>query len=227
MQRNANFIINLSPKKLAIYLLIVPMLFFIVQIIVSIGFKSYFEKFTLFSSVSGAIYLVAILSIVFLWIFWLRSVVLHTTASQLGSKLKWFQIAFAAFVFFIIFNLAATIIDFLTTYLQWTDTYGFLFNAPREFVNAFGILIAYPIICHYAARATIATRNGEPATFVKAIPFTLVLIFGTVLGIPFLHQYFNDATPKKSQLIPIYVIAIGLCMLLFIIGFIAAITGKV
>ncbi len=227
MYRNANFIINLSPKKLAIYLLIVPVLLFIVQIIVSIGFKSYFEKSTLFSSVSGALYLAAILLIVFLWIFWLRSVVLQTSESQLGLKLKWFQIAFAIFIFFILFNVFEAIVESLTANLKLSDSYDYLFNAPREFVNSIGILIAYPIICHYAARATFATRNGKPATFIKAIPYTLILVFGTVLAIPFLHQYFNDATQKKSQLIPIYVIAIGLCMLLFIIGFIAAITGKV
>ncbi|WP_025741517.1 hypothetical protein [Aquimarina pacifica] len=117
----------------------------------------------------------------------------------------------------------------LETYFDnssWRE-YRSLINASREFINFGGIMIAYPIICHYAARSAIVKRSKETATFTNAIPFTLLLIFGTVLGVPFIHKYFSPKSSTNSEVVMIYAIGLCLFILILVTGFIAAITGVI
>jgi hypothetical protein len=77
-------------------------------------------------------------------------------------------------------------------------------------------MIAYPLVCHYAARAAYIERNVHPFTFVNSLAFTLMHLFGIVVAAPFLHKYFSPKTSKNSEIIIIYAIALG---------FMAAIAG--
>ncbi|WP_344925049.1 hypothetical protein [Aquimarina addita] len=102
-----------------------------------------------------------------------------------------------------------------------------IFYPLNEFIAFGGLLIAYPTICHYIARAAIVKRNNQPSSFLNALPFTLVLFFGAVLAIPFLHTYFSTKSSTIAQILVIYAIAFSVFILLFIVGLVASIAGLV
>lgn len=230
MQKISNYIFSLSPKKLAVYLVLGPLLLFLSHTVTSIVFRNISETSatheTIVSIILGILFLF-LAAIILIWLFWLRSTVFSVDEKQLGLPRKWFRIAYAVLCFFILFNIGASVIEYLTETQSWIDEYLYLIYSSREFINFAGIMIAYPLVCHYAARAATSKRSGQPATFLKALPFTLLLLFGTTVGVPFLHNYFSTKTSSSSEIIIIYAIALGLCVILFIVGFIAAITGLV
>ena len=63
-----------------------------------------------------------------------------------------------------------------------------LIYSSREFINFAGIMIAYPLVFHYAARAPYIERNVHPVTFVNSLAFTLMHLFGTVVAAPFVDK---------------------------------------
>lgn len=228
MRKITKYIFNLPPKKLAIYLVLGPLLLFLVHTITTIAFRSIsaHANEVAVNSILG-ILILFLGAFLLLWLFWLRITVYAVEEAPLGLARKWFKIAYAFLWFFILYNSVASVIESLAESGNWNDEYMYLIYASREFINFGGILIAYPIVCHYAARATMIKRSGKSATFVGAIPFTLLLIFGTVVGIPFMHKYFSTKTSENSKIIIVYGIAFGLFMLISVIGFLAAITGMV
>ncbi len=230
MQRIFDFIFNISPKKLAIYLVLGPLLLFLVHTVITIVFRNISETSapheTIVNIFLGALFIL-LTTIILLWLFWLRSTVYSVDNVQLGIARKWFRIAFAMICVFILFNVVASIIENLSATHVWLDDYMYMIYSSRELINFAGIMIAYPVVCHYAARATYVKVNVQPATFISALAFTIMLLFGTVMAIPFLHKYFSTKTSKNSEIIIIYAIAFGLVIILFIIGFMAAIAGLV
>ena len=224
MKSISSYIFNLSPKKLAIYLVLGPLVLFFVHTIITIAFR------TISGTSAGSETTVQILlgmlflflaTIVLLWLFWLRSTVFTAEESELGLPKKWFNLAFVVFIVYLLYNCCHFLID----YVQ--EDYRHIFYALNEFIAFGGLLIAYPVICHYAARAIVVKKDGKPATFISALPYSLLLIFGTVIGIPFLHKYFSSKTSTNNQIIIIYAIAFGLFAVIFVIGFLAAITGLI
>ena len=226
MGLNSDHIFNLSPKKLAVYLVIAPLLLLLAHTLITITFQTIsranLENETTVYVLFGILYLV-LSAIIFLWLFWLQLTVNVVEENQLNLPRKWFKVAYAFLCFFVIFNVIIAILEFG---LLPNNNIG-LFNVAREFVNFGGIIIAYPIVCHYAARAATSNRIGKPATFVNSIPFTLFLIFGVILGIPFLHKHFTKNPSTNSEIMMVYAIAAGLFISILILGFIAAITGLV
>lgn len=207
-----------------------PLLLFLVHTVITIIFRNISETSTthetIVSIILGILFLF-LAAIVLIWLFWLLGTVFSVDEKQLGLPRKWFRIAYTVLCFFILFNIGASIIEYLSEIQNWIDEYMYLIYSSREFINFAGIMIAYPLVCHYAARATTSKRSGKPATFLSSLPFTLLLLFGTVAGVPFLHKHFSTKTSTNSQIIVVYAIAFGLCIILFIVGFIAAITGLV
>ncbi len=230
MQKIYNYVFQISPKKLAVYLVLGPLLLFLAHTITTITFRVISDSSppnqSFINIVSGTFFLLLGM-LVLLWLFWLRSTVFSIAEAQLGLARKWFQIAYLILCFFVLFNLSAYLIEYLAEIGKWNGNNLHLIYAARELINFSGIIIAYPIVCLYAASAATLKRNTQQATFVHAIPFTLLLIFGTVLGIPFLHKYFSTKTSTNSEIVIIYSIAFGFCIILFIVGFIAAVTGLI
>lgn len=228
MQKVTDYIFNISPKKLALYLVLGPLVLFLAHTITTITFRTISstssENGTVLSAVLGVLSLFLFI-FVLIWLFWIRSTVYSVEEAQLGLGRKWFQIAYVFLCFFVIFNTVASVIESLLE--KGGNEYVYLIYASREFINFGGIMIAYPIVCHYVARATMAKRNSASSSFINAIPFTLLLIFGAVVGIPFMHKYFSTKPSTNSEIAIIYAIAFGLFITILIIGFFAAITGLV
>lgn len=230
MSKIKDYILSLSPKKLAIFLVLGPLVLFLTHTILLIGLRSISNPSTgqvLVSNILLGIHIILIAIIVLMWLTWLKIAVAVATDVQLGINRKWFHIAFKVLCLFVFFTIGASSMEYLAAARSWKIDYLSLISASREFVNFGGIMIAYPVVCHYAARAATAKRNKKPATFIQALPFTLFLIFGTVVGVPFLHNYLSEKTSANSELMRIYAFAVGLCIITFIIGLAAAITGLV
>ncbi|MFS4446670.1 hypothetical protein [Maribacter sp. 2307UL18-2] len=230
MQKIQDYILSISPKKLAFFLVLGPLFLFLTYTILTISLGNISDPSTgqahAFNIILG-MHIILVALIVLIWLAWSRIVVAKVTDTQLGIGRKWFHIAFMVLIFFILFNIGAILIEYIAETQNAITDYKYLINAAREFVNFGGIMIAYPIVCHYAARAATAKRNKKPATFIQALPFTLFLIFGTVIGVPFLHNHVSENTSTNAELMRTYAFAIGLCAIAFIIGLAAAITGLV
>ena len=230
MQKITNYIFELSPKKLALWLVLGPLLLAAVHTACTLIFRNLPDGSPLFERavqlVMGLLVMAAVV-LVCLWLFWLQGVVYAVSEEQLGMPRKWFRIAYIVLWLFIGYAVVTSIIEPLMSVQDWGQDYLYLIYSSREFVHFAGIIIAYPIVCHYAARAALVKKNNSPATFVSAIPFTLLLIFGTVLSIPFLHKYFSKKVTTNSEIIVIYAVAFGLCVFLFILGLVAAVSGLV
>lgn len=224
MEKISNYIFNISPKKLALYLVLGPLILLLVHTTSTILIRSISETSTpnetVINIVLGVLFLF-LAAIVILYLFWLRSTVFSVEKSDLGLPLRWFNLACVVFLVYLVYNLCFSFIA------NVNEDYQHIFYALNEFIAFGGLLIAYPLLCHYAARAVVIKQTNEPATFIRAMPFTVLLIFGVVLGIPFLHKYFSKKTSSNTEIIIIYAIALGLCIVLFIIGFIAAISGLI
>lgn len=230
MQKIYDYIFELSPRKLAIYLVLGPLVLFLLHTVFTIGARNLSNSSPTQENLVLIILVLLALGLavfVLLWLFWLRSIVHSVSDVQLGWPRKWFEIAYVALLIYIIYTVTVSIIEPLMDTDGWGADYRYLIYASREFMSFAGIMIAYPLVCHYAARAATAKRNNSPATFVQAIPFTLLLIFGTVLGVPFLHQHFSSRPSKNSQIVTVYAIAFGLFIFIVMIGFVAAVTGLV
>jgi hypothetical protein len=224
------YINRISPRKLAIYLVLGPLLLFLILTATTVGLKLISENSGV-NEIPSRIVLGSF-SILFtfpivLWLICLWGTVFSVQEKDIGLKQKWFKIAYAFLLFFIVFNVAASVVAYLMQENNGSEEYLYLVYAPREFINFGGIMIAYPIVCHFAARAATSKRNKKSATFIDSIPFTLFLVFGTVLGIPFLHKYFSVKTSSNSEIVIIYSVAFGLCAVIFIVAFMAAITGLI
>ena len=224
MQKITNWIFNQSPRKLAICLVLGPLLLFLAHTLITILVRNISETSTTIETISnivlGVLFLI-LATLVLLWLFWLRSTVYSVEKSDLGLPLRWFNIAFVVFAIYLLYNLCFSHIEHID------EGYQHIFYALNEFIGFGGLLIAYPLICYYSARGISAKKGNKPATFVSALPFALVLVFGAVLGIPFFHKYFSTKTSTNSEVVIIYGIGIGLCIVLFVVGFLAAITGLV
>jgi len=230
MGKLKNLIFKITPKKLAIYLVLAPLILFLVHTIFTIALRNISETTTITATAThmllGTLFLILFL-IISLWLFWLKSTVYSIEKTKLGLTLRWFKMAFIAVLIFILFNFVTSIIENLEATYLWREDYMYLIYSSSEFINFAGIMIAYPIVCHYAARAFYVKKNDQSATFVNSLAFTLILIFGTVLAIPFAHKYFSTKKGKNSEIIVIYAIAFGVVVILFIIGIMAAIAGWV
>ena len=224
MSKVSDFIFNISPKKLAIYLIIGPIVYAWLHVIATVLFQN-ISNTTEFSQPITTIFLVAVflflVVLVALCLLWLQSVVYAVKESDLGISRRWFNIALVLFIAYLLYN-----VQFLG-FGNVPEAYDYIFNPLAEFIAFGGLLIAYPTICHYAARAISAKINGRPATFSSALLITLVLVFGTVLGIPFLHKNFSTKTSINSEVLIIYAIACGLFVFLLVVGFFAAVSGLV
>ena len=230
MRKIYKHILEFSPSKLAIYLVLSPVVLAIIHTVFSIIYNNVSKASTINEIVANVTFNIIFLCLgvfILIWLLWLCSTVYTIDKTKLGLKLKWFNIAYVVLLFFILFNISDAVIEYLTKTQHWNTDYKYLIYSSREFINFAGIIIAYPIVCHYAARATLVKKNNKPTTFINALPFTLLLIFGTVIGIPFLHKYFSSKVSSSSKIITIYAIAFGLFIILLIIGFIASITGLV
>lgn len=174
-----------------------------------------------FASIILGILFVLLSAIILLWLCWFYSIVHSVDEDELGLPVRWFYMA----------------LGLLLVYLLFTFSYSFFESASEdgqhalhalgEFVASGGILIAYPLLCHYAARALVAKKTNQPASFIRAIPFTLLLFFGAVLAIPFLQKYVSTKSSSNSEIIKIYAIAFGLFFLALVIGFLASVSGLV
>ncbi len=230
MRKIYKHILEFSAKKIALYLVLSPVILSLFYTVFSIIYSNISKTSTINTIVVYITFNIIFLCLglcILIWLLWLRSTVYTVDKTKLGIQLKWFNIAYAVLLFFIFFNISDAVIEYLTKTQHWNNNYDYLIYSSREFINFAGIIIAYPIVCYYAAKATLINKNNKPSNFINALPFTLLLIFGTVIGIPFLHKYFSSKASSPSKIIIIYAIALGLFMVLLIIGFIAAITGLV
>lgn len=225
MQKISNYILNLSAKKLALYLIIYPLILIVTHTILTVFYrKSYgvsgFPEgiIPILLTIVVACFLLPLL----LWLFWLRVTTFSVKDSKLGWPKKWFHLAFGLLLFYLVFNLSY---DMLVNFFKNNaDDFTWILYASRETINFIGLLVCYPILCHYSARAIFVAKNKENATFSNAIGYTLLLIF-IPISIPFLHNYFSPVKTEKNTLIKIYAIGLGITFFIFVIGFIAAISG--
>ncbi len=224
MQRISTFLFDRSPRELAFYFILGPMLLFFTYTLFSIGYSyvtgNEATGHTL-PNIFIALFLVCLSPIVLGILFWFTSVVFSAETSNLGLPRQGFIIALAVFLIYLVYQISGPLIQTVP------EDYKYIFYALNEFTAFGGILIAYPIICHYTARAIVVKKKNKPVNFINALPYTLVLIFGTILSIPFFHGYFSNKASTNKQLIGIYVIAFGLFVFLLIIGFIASIIGLI
>lgn len=224
MQKIYAYIFNLTPKKLAVYLILAPLVLFFAHTITSIVFRtisgtSEADKPSLLIVLS--VLFIFLTALVLLSLFWLRSTVFSTEKSDLGLPTKWFNLAFFVFIGYLLFNLCFPLFENID------EEFRYIFYSSGEIISFGGLLIAYPLVCYYTARAIASKKSGKPATFISALPFALILCFGTVLSIPFFHKYFSKKSSTNSEIIIIYGISFGLFVLLLFTGFIAGITGNV
>jgi len=219
------YIFNLSPRKLAIYLILGPIILFLIYNIVTIAIRyatgTNPSEELAFSTLIYLIFFAAIGLFVVLWLLWLYSTIYSVGKENIGLPFIWLKVATTIVIFYLLYNSCFSFIE------KVPENFQDAFYMLNEFVAFGGLIIGYPIICNYSARAIVYKQKNEKATFLTSIVFTLLLIFGTVLPIPFFHKYFSNKTSTNRQIIVIY--AIGLCVwaVLFVIALVAAITGLV
>lgn len=219
MQKVFIFIRNISSARFAIYLLIYPLLAILLHTIIGAIIKNTSVLPDFLANSLLILLLLIGLAIMLLWFLWFPSTVYDLSNEQLGISKKWFRIAFFVFLLFIIYNISALILE--STLADENLVYIY---ATRETVNFLGIMIAYPIICHFSARAIFSIKNNKNATFLSALPYSLLLIFIPIC-IPYFHKHFSVLKSTQKEIFKIYVIAFCICILLFFGAFFAAITG--
>lgn len=159
------------------------------------------------------------LTIMLLWFLWFPSTIYAVSKEQLGIPKKWFHIAFFVFALFLVYNVVTIILE-----SKLADENLIYIYATRETVNFMGIMIAYPTICHFSARAIFSIKNNKDATFFSALFFSLLVIF-IPISIPYLHKYFSTKKSTQKEILKIYLIAFCICAVLFFVGLIAAVSG--
>ena len=174
-----------------------------------------------FASVILGVLFVLLSAIILLWLGWLYSIVHSVDEDELGLPLRWFYMALGLLLVYLLFTFSYSFFESASEDGQHA------FHTLGEFIASGGILIGYPLLCHYVARAVVVKKTNQPATFIRAIPFTLLLFFGAVLAIPFLQKYVNTKASNNSEIIKIYAIAFGLFFVALVIGFLASVSGLV
>ncbi|WP_117884282.1 hypothetical protein [Aureibaculum luteum] len=221
MKSISNFIFNISSKKLAILVVILPLVLMILHTTLSVTnqnietsgntIKNFISTLT---STINYLFLIPVLII----IIWLKGAVQSVGQKDLGIPFKWFRIAYLFFFFYLIFNIGLSSVPIIKEELSY------VFYALSEWVNSVGLLISYPIICHFTARAIYIKKDNDTPTITKTIGYTLLLIFLPII-IPFAHNYFSSIRSENRQLVLIYLIALGILTLLAISVFVLAILG--
>lgn len=225
MQKISDYILKLSPIKIAIYLIIFPLIFALLHTVLTIIQRANYDFSEVVDSIIP-ILLTVILGILifsmFIWFFWLRATTFSVEDSKIGLPIKWFHLAFVLFLFYVSYNL-------FFSFFETTITHNFksniwIFYAIREVINFAGLLIFYPIICHYSARAVFVHREDKVATFKNSILYTLLIIF-IPISIPFLHNYISPVKTKINKLFIVYGIGLLFVIVIFFIALIASISG--
>jgi hypothetical protein len=225
MQKISTYILNLSSKILAIYLIIYPLIIVIIYTVLSVIYRNAFDASN-FTYSTVPILLITVVSLfllpLLLWLLWYRAIIVSVDKTKLGISIRWFHLAYGLFIFYLVFNLIRSP---LVYYLENSaEDFTWIIFASTEVVNLIGLLVCYPIICHYSARAICVYKNGKNATLANSIAFTLLLIFIPIC-IPFLHNYTRVIKTKTNTLLKIYAIGFGLIILIFIIVLVASIFG--
>ena len=142
---------------MAFYLVLSPLILFLAYIIITITFRT-ISKSEPIDQIIVTVFL-GILFVFFgfiitLWLFWMYSTVYHIKEIEIGLPRKWFKIAYVFIWVFIVFNIGE---PYFMSFFENSglDGHQHLIFASREFINFGAIMIAYPIVCNYAARAVI------------------------------------------------------------------------
>ncbi|NRD19915.1 hypothetical protein HNV08_07640 [Winogradskyella eckloniae] len=227
MQNISKTILNLTSKKLATYLIIYPLIIALIHIVLILVLQSnaiQSEHLNGTLLLSTYIFTGLYVIIATIWLLWLRATTQSVDTPLLGLRLKWFKIAFGLFVFYLVYNLCYNfLINFINSY---NADYTWLLYASIEIINSIGLLILYPTICHYSARAIYAKKHARKTTWINALPYTLLLIF-LPISIPVFQNHFSPIKTEQKTLVKLYVLGFILIAILFIVGFIAAISGLI
>jgi len=225
MQKISKSILYISPKNLAIYLIIYPLILVFLHTIFSFTYRNQYGFNDVSTGIISTLLTITLLLFVLpllLWLLWLRATTLSVKFSELGIPVKWFHVAFCLFLFYLICNASySTLVEFLK---NTAEDYVWILYASRETINFIGLLILYPILCHYSARSIYVHKTKAAATFSNSIVFTLLLIF-IPIAIPFLHKYVSPVEVNNRQLIVIYAIGFGIVCVIFVMALIASIAG--
>lgn len=223
------FIKKLSPKQLAYYIILAPMFLFLGNTISILDFTSFSQNIpvsNLISTILLSLIYILFGIFIFLWFLWLHGTVQSATETEIGISKKWFKIACIILWIFLVFNFMDI---FLEAYEENSNVkldFSFI-RRCRESINFVGIVIAYPLVCFYSARSIIARQKTKIIPLVKTILLTMLLVFGTVLSIPFLHKYFSDKKSTDSQVVRVYIIGFIVFLFTGLIGVAATMFGLV
>ncbi len=219
MQRIANYIVNLSPKETALYLVLWPALWLLAYI-VCIGAVKMLDNAIPSDLIMGLVFISLAPTIIVL-VSWFISSVHSVQRSDLGLPLKWFYCALVVLLIYLIYNLYHPFVE------NVNERFRSIFYAFSEMIAFVGVVIAYPVLCHYSARAILVKKTNKPATLSRALPFTFLVVFGLLISIPFLHRYLTNESSTHTEIFRIYGIAAFVLFATFIVGFLAAITGLI
>lgn len=224
MQKISNYIFNLSPKRLAIYLILGPLILSVIYTITSLIIRKSLHTHITQDIVSYSILgfsFVILTTFVCLWLFWLISTVLSVKKTDLRLPIAWFHFAIVLLIIYFLFTLSFSFIKSIP------EEYQYIFYALNEFVAFGGLLVAYPILSYYSAKAIAVKKYKQSVNLLNTLPFFLLLFFGTVVAIPFLHKYFSTKSSMTSQILIIYAIAFGFFIVFSIVAFFASLTGLI
>ncbi len=201
-----NWILKSSAEKITKVFILLPIVILSVLIILEAIFKS--------NIVYGMF--VVILAILFFICTWIWTMVNYSKKENTGMDLKWFNYSFYLLSLFVIWQIYLVVIDAYNLREIYENSYffssvDFVFNL----IAPFGLL-GYVIICYYAAKVLYTTKTNKKATFIKVIPYNLLLVF-MPLSIPFLHLYIYENRKDSSKLIKLFGIAFFLIFTLFVV----------
>ncbi|MDY7396144.1 hypothetical protein UMM65_12910 [Aureibaculum sp. 2210JD6-5] len=223
MKKLSNYIFSISAKKLAILLVILPLVLIVLHTTFSVIYRNSEASDTSLNDIVSILSIIVTFCLLvpfLIWMSWLKGAVLLVSKKEMGIPLKWFNIALFIFMVYIVFSFCFVFIEFFPEGIRS------VFSILSETISFAGLLIAYPLICHYAARAVFIKKHNQATSFSKNIVYTLLLIF-IPISIPFFHNYFSSVRSENHQLVKIYLIALGILMLLAISTFVLAILGLI
>lgn len=223
--------LGMSANRIAKLLVVFPIAFVLLVMVLSIIIRS--SALSEYATFEGIVQIFAFegllllfWSIVFLWVSWVWGTVKSVKEEVLGIKLKWFKYGFYIFITVIVWQCIWTLITSDALQLFEENSAYPVLNEVTGMITALGLFIGYPIVCHYAARALYTKKTKETATFMKALGYSLLMIFMPI-SIPFLHRQINEGSDKNSDLIISYGIAFFLVFVLFGISLYAALSGAI
>ncbi len=226
MESISNWILNLSSEKIAKLLVVYPI--GIVLVLTSVSFlirAEILQNNFLLQFITTEVLFLALFLVIFFWSLWIWATVISVKEEAIGLKQKWFRLGFYFFMFFILWQ----IVRFLLIENIDLFTESNIFPIVKEtlsMITGIGLIIGYPVICHYAARALLSKSTKKKITFTKALGYSLLLLF-IPISIPFSHLYRHEGKSKTTNLIKLYGIAAFLLFVLFCIALIAAFSGKI